>query len=102
VVVRFELRGVPAGRGPSTAWLVISRQDVDVCLKDPGFGVDLVVAAELRAFIRVWLGDIAFNQAVRAGDIRLEGPRDLVRAFPGWLLLSHFAGVQRPRPARAS
>jgi len=102
VVVRFEFRGVPPGRGPSTAWLVISRQDVDVCLKDPGFGVDLIVAAELRAFIRVWLGDIAFNQAVRAGDIRLEGPRDLVRAFPGWLLLSPFAGVQRPRPARAS
>ena len=44
----------------------------------------------------------AFNHAVRAGEIRLEGPRDLVRAFPGWLLLSHFAGVQRPRPARAS
>jgi hypothetical protein len=24
------------------------------------------------------------------------------RAFPGWLLFSHFAGVARPRPARAS
>jgi len=102
VVVRFEFRGVPPGRGPSTAWLVASRKEVDLCLKDPGFGVDLIVAAELRAFIRVWLGDIAFNQAVRAGQIRVEGSRDLVRVFPGWLLLSHFAGVERPRPARAS
>jgi DNA-binding HxlR family transcriptional regulator len=102
VVVRFEFRGVPPGRGPSIAWLVVSRQDVDLCLKDPGFGVDLVVVAQLRSFIRVWLGDVAFNQAVRAGEIRLEGSRDLVRAFPGWLLLSHFARVERPRPARAS
>jgi DNA-binding HxlR family transcriptional regulator len=102
VVARFEFRGVPAGRGPSTAWLVISRQEVDVFLKDPGFGVDFGVAAELRAFTRVWLGDIAFNQAVRTGGIRIEGPRDLVRAFPGWLLLSRFAGVERPQPARAS
>jgi DNA-binding HxlR family transcriptional regulator len=102
VVVRFDFRGVPAGRGPVTAWLVVTRKDVDVCLKDPGYGVDLVVAAELGTFTRVWLGDVAFEQAVRSRRISLEGPRELVRAFPGWLLLSHYAGVARPRPARAS
>ena len=102
IVVRFDFRGVPSGRGPATAWLVVTRKDVDVCLKDPGYGVDLVVAAELGAFTRVWLGDVPFDQAVRARRITLEGPRELVRAFPGWLLLSHYAGVARPRPARAS
>jgi DNA-binding HxlR family transcriptional regulator len=102
VVVRFDFRGVPAGRGPTTAWLVVTRKDVDVCLKDPGHGVDLVVAADLGTFTRVWLGDVSFDQAVRSRRISLEGPRDLVRAFPGWLLLSHYAGVARPRPARAS
>jgi len=102
IVVRFDFRGVPRGRGPATCWLVASRQEVDVCLKDPGFGIDLVVAAELGAFTRVWLGDVSFEQALRSRDIRLEGPRELARAFPGWLLLSHFAGVARPRAARAS
>ena len=102
IVVRFDFRGVPAGRGPATSWLVASREDVDVCLKDPGFGVDLVVTADLGAFTRVWLGDVSFDQALRSRGVRVEGPRELVRAFPGWLLLSHFAGVTRPRPARAS
>lgn len=102
VVVRFDFRGVPAGRGPVTAWLVVTRKDIDVCLKDPGYGVDLVVAADLGTFTRVWLGDVSFDQAVRSHRISLEGPRELVRAFPGWLLLSHYAGVARPRPARAS
>jgi DNA-binding HxlR family transcriptional regulator len=102
VVVRFDFRGVPAARGPTTAWLVVTRKDVDVCLKDPGHGVDLVVAADLGTFTRVWLGDVSFDQAVRSRRISLEGPRELVRAFPGWLLLSHYAGVARPRPARAS
>ena len=102
IVVRFDLRGVPPGRGPATAWLVVSRKEVDVCLKDPGYGIDLVVAADLAVFTRVWLGDISFDQAVRSRGISLQGPRDLVRAFPGWLLLSHYAGVERPRPARAS
>ena len=73
-----------------------------MCLKDPGHGIDLVVAADLAAFTRVWLGDLSFDEALRSRDIRVEGPRDLVRAFPGWLLLSHFAGVARPQPARAS
>jgi len=100
IVVRFDFRGVPAGRGPATSWLVASREDVDVCLKDPGFGVDLVVTADLGAFTRVWLGDVSFDQALRSRGVRVEGPRELVRAFPGWLLLSHFAGVARP--ARAS
>ena len=102
IVVRFDFRGVPRGRGPSTAWLVVSRSEIDVCLKDPGFGIDVVVSADLAAFTRVWLGDVPFEQALRSRDIRLDGPRDLVRAFPGWILLSHYAGVARPWPARAS
>ena len=102
VVVRFDFRGVPAGRGPATCWLVTSREEVDVCLTDPGFEVDLVVSADLAGFTKVWLGDVSFAQALRLRTVRLEGPRDLVRAFPGWLLLSHFAGVARPRAARAS
>jgi DNA-binding HxlR family transcriptional regulator len=102
IVVRFDFRGVPRGRGPATAWLVVTRSEIDVCLKDPGFGIDLVVSADLAAFTRVWLGDVPFEQALRSRDIRLDGPRDLVRAFPGWILLSHYAGVARPRPARAS
>jgi DNA-binding HxlR family transcriptional regulator len=102
IVVRFDFRGVPARRGPATSWLIASREDVDVCLKDPGFGVELVVAADLGAFTRVWLGDVSFDQALRSRGVRVEGPRELVRAFPGWLLLSHYAGVARPRPARAS
>jgi DNA-binding HxlR family transcriptional regulator len=102
LVVRFDYRGVPAGRGPATAWLVLDRGEVDVCLTDPGFAVDLVVVADLATFTKVWLGDVSFDQAIRARKVRLEGPRDLVRAFPRWLLLGHFAGVARPRAARAS
>jgi hypothetical protein len=48
---------------------------------------------------RVWTGAITFAQAVEAGGLRVEGPRDLVRAFPTWLLLSHFAHVERPARA---
>ena len=100
IVVRFEFRAYPPRCRPlRTTWLILERTGADVCLKDPGYEVDLVVHAEARAMGRVWAGAVTFAQAVREGGLRIEGPRDLVRAFPTWLLLSHFAHVERPARA---
>jgi DNA-binding HxlR family transcriptional regulator len=96
-VVRIEFRGVPSRcKNTRTWWLVLQRPEVDVCLRDPGFDTDLVLSAEASALARVWMGELTFAQAVRAGQVHLEGPRGLVQAFPGWLLLSHYARVERP------
>jgi DNA-binding HxlR family transcriptional regulator len=97
IVVRFELRGVPPRRlQMRTCWLVLERTGADVCMKDPGFEVDLVVHADLGALARVWTGHAVWGDAVRSGGIRLEGPKAIVDAFPGWLELSHFARVLQP------
>jgi hypothetical protein len=82
-------------RGSKYWWLVLERSEVDLCLKDPGFVVDLVVNADLRALTRVWMGDARLAETMRAGLIQLEGPRPLVHAFPSWLALSAFAEVGR-------
>jgi DNA-binding HxlR family transcriptional regulator len=100
VVVRFDFRAFPPRcRGFRTCWLILEQKGTDLCLKDPGFDVDLVVAADVAAIARVWTGAITFAQAVRSGGLEVEGSRDLVRAFPTWLLLSHFAHVERPAHA---
>jgi DNA-binding HxlR family transcriptional regulator len=100
VVVLFDFRGVPqAWRAVRTFWLILQRPNVDLCLKDPGFGVDLLVDADLAALTKVWMGDVRLVDAMRSRLVRLEGPYVLVRAFPGWLALSEFAGVERPRVA---
>lgn len=81
VVVEFRLRG---GRR-SLVWLVLDPQgESEVCVKDPGFPADLVIAAEVRAIFRLWVGRLARAEAERRGLVRMEGPRDLVRAFPKW------------------
>lgn len=95
--VRFEFRDVPAiHRGPRVFWLLLRRPDVDLCLEDPGFEVDLTVEADLSAMAEVWLGDVSLASALRSEAVQLSGPRSLVRAFPSWLLLSRFASVPRP------
>ena len=95
VVVRFDFRAVPRRYSAMrTFWLVLQRPDVDLCIKDPGYEVDLVVTADAATMARVWMGKLTFAQALRSGGLRLEGPRELTRAFPEWLLLSHFAQIE--------
>jgi len=91
IVLEFRVRG---GRRP-TVWLVIDpRGGSEVCIKDPGFPVDLVISAEVRALFRVWLGRLPRAEAERRGLFAIEGTRELVRAFPAW-----FQWPQVPQPA---
>jgi DNA-binding HxlR family transcriptional regulator len=101
VVVRFDFRGVPRHwRTVRYFWLILDRPDVDLCFKEPGFEVDLEVDADLATLTKVWMGDVRLVAAMRAGQVSLQGPRALVRAFPSWLALSEFAGVARPHGAK--
>jgi DNA-binding HxlR family transcriptional regulator len=98
-VVRFKFGGVPVRhRGPRLFWLVLDRAQCDLCIEDPGIEVDLHVDADLAAMARIWLGDITFDEALRSRKVQLTGSRELARAFPSWLMLSHFAAVPRPHP----
>jgi DNA-binding HxlR family transcriptional regulator len=97
VVVQFDFRAVPKpARSPATFWLILEPREVDVCLKHPGFEVDLFVDADLAAMTKAWLGDVRLADTMRSGLVRVEGAKALVRAFPSWLALSGFAGVERP------
>ena len=97
VVVRFEFRSLPRGQASRRVWwLVADRGEADLCVTDPGFEEDLRVDADLGGFTQVWTGRLDFGQALRTGQIRLDGPRELVRAFPGWLALSLFATIPSP------
>ena len=80
-------------------WIVVTAgDDVDLCDVDPGHPVAVTVSSTLRTMVHVWRGDLAWRQAVRAGDLQLSGSRQACRALPHWLKLSAFAQVPR-RPA---
>ncbi len=82
-------------------WLVVDDGDVDMCIDDPGFEVDLYVTTDLRTLTKVCIGDIPAREAVRSGAIELHGARELAAGFCRWLGLSPFASVDRPpKPLR--
>lgn len=105
---RVDASAVPAGRtvvhfcfpelSPDLRrwWLVISGAEADVCDEDPGYDVAVSVTGGLRHLVEIWRGDRSWSQAMRAGDVRVEGPEHLRRAVPTWFSLSPFAVVPRP------
>ncbi|TMC82630.1 MAG: hypothetical protein E6J06_10475, partial [Chloroflexi bacterium] len=67
-VVRFEFRDEK-----KRYWLVLKRDDPDLCYSDPGFGDDLVIRADLEAITRMYLGQIRLVDARRSGLLQIEG-----------------------------
>jgi hypothetical protein len=68
--------------------MIVRSDDVEVCLKDPGVEVDVVLAADLEAFVRVWMGHRGLAEALESGDITLSGPPAKVAELKRVLRLS--------------
>jgi DNA-binding HxlR family transcriptional regulator len=97
-VLAFEFSGAP--RDCRRFWLVKEGDNIDMCLKDPGYEVDVQVRSDLRCFIEAWRGIRDLRAEIGAGRIKVMGATRLVRAFPDWLRLSGLATFPRLRPGR--
>jgi len=92
-VVHFRFRRAPEKL--RNFWLVLP--DADLCLTDPGFGIDLIVRTDAKTLTAVWVGDLGLSAALKSGAVELDGARQLVRSFPNWFGLHPlFADVERP------
>ncbi|HMB75479.1 MAG TPA: helix-turn-helix domain-containing protein [Kiloniellaceae bacterium] len=77
-------------------WLLITADETDLCVQDPGHEIDLYVVSDLRTMTKVSVGDIPVRKAVRDQLIELHGSRSLARSFVNWLPRSPLASVARP------
>lgn len=103
--IHFEFTGAPPRHGDY--WMMLDKAALaseeecdrascaDVCLEDPGFGIDLHVHAALRAMVAIWMGDQSWESAIRRHAVELSGPVELRRQFPSWFERSLFSGIQR-------
>lgn len=80
-------------------WLVLDRPNVDLCLIDPGFDVDVELDADVATLARVCLGQLGLLQALKAGQIELRGASHQRRAFCGWLGVTRFAALSKSAAA---
>jgi DNA-binding HxlR family transcriptional regulator len=74
-------------------WLIVDKGEVDLCLKRPGFDVDVTVTTDVRTLTMVYLGRVEPGAAQRSGAIVVIGRAPLVRTFAKWCARSRFASV---------
>jgi hypothetical protein len=96
IVIRFEFPDQPADK--RCWWLLNDREDLDLCLHDPGFDVDLTVSADLHTMTRLWLGDLAIADALRMHTLTLAGSMVPRLNFHDWIGLSPFVHMQERAP----
>ena len=76
-------------------WLVISKGEVDVCMKDQGYDVDLKISSDLKTLTAVWMGHISITKAVRDKDIMVTGSSHLKKNIAIWLGTNYYADVKQ-------
>ena len=82
-------------------WLIVADGEVALESKSPGEEPDLLIQGDLRALIRLWMGDITLHSALTRRQLTLRGRPLLIRAIEQWLPLARYANVRPTDPAVA-
>jgi len=77
-------------------WLLIEAGECELCLRDPGFEIDLYVLCDLRSMTSIWMGDLSIRAAQDSGQLELHGSKKLKDSMQDWFALSVHAGHNRP------
>lgn len=77
LVIRLEFRSHPL------RFLLLKGAESTLCSQNPGFPEPLRLGGPLAALTGWWRGDHDFAEARHRG-LTLDGPRELIRAFPDW------------------
>ncbi len=70
-------------------------KEIDLCLVDPGFDVDLYLSTDLRTMTEIWLGYTTIGRVTEDGRLVLTGNNRLAADLRMWLKLSVFAKVEK-------
>lgn len=85
-VVRVDLSDAP-----QHYWLVLRRPDSELCTRSSGYVEDLLVHTDTVTLVDLHLERLSYDDAVRSGRLRLDGPPRLTRQFGSWFRTSPFA-----------
>ncbi|WP_407179401.1 winged helix-turn-helix transcriptional regulator [Bradyrhizobium sp. STM 3562] len=92
--IQFIFRDRPVSE--RNYWLIVEpSKEVDLCLVDPGFDVDLYVSTDLQSMTEIWLGYRTIDQMSDDGRLVLTGSTTLTAGLRAWLKLSVFANLEK-------
>ncbi len=80
-------------------WFVNEAGAAEMCVSDPGFGIDLYLSATLRDLTHLYRGDVTVAAALQSGRLVAEGPRAMVRRLKEWFNFGPLAEIAPVRVA---
>ncbi len=83
VVVQFEYPD--AAKGAKDWWLVSENGEVDLCLNDRGYDIDILIRCSLKTMTEIWTCEKRFNEAARKSEVVIMGDPKLVSKLQDWL-----------------
>lgn len=86
--LRFEFTDLKKQR---EWWLVVTENNIDICVKDPGRDVDIYFTSTLRTMTDVWLGHCSYRTAITEGELMVVGPASLTRTVSSWMRCTEFS-----------
>ena len=95
-LVHLELTDQPEGK--RRWWFLNEPPACTLCVDDPGFAVDLYLAATLRDMIHLIRGDLPLARALADGHLEAHGSRAARQALGPWLNLGPLARIPSQRP----
>lgn len=76
-------------------WLVSENGQIDLCIENPGYEVDIMFQTDLKTLTQVWMGDVSLTHARSSGRLSVHGTAGLTRHMSKWLVFSSFAGIKK-------
>ena len=74
-------------------WLVVTGDEVDLCVKDPGKEVDVYFTSDVKTMADIWMGDNTYRKAIRDDLLQIVGHDMLTRNVTKWMNNSIFTDL---------
>ncbi|MCB1859123.1 MAG: SCP2 sterol-binding domain-containing protein [Gammaproteobacteria bacterium] len=74
-------------------WMVVTGNEIDVCVNDPGKNVDVYITTTVITMAEVWMGQINYRKAVIEDKLKVVGPKALTGDLGNWMATSVFADI---------
>ena len=92
IVISFMFQDMPSSR--RSYWLIVDNGEVDLCVKYPGFDVDLSFVTTSKVMADIWMGYSTMKQEIRNKKLVLSGARALKSSYDDWFSYSVFSNPQ--------
>ena len=92
-IVEIVLTDQPIKR--QFSWLIFEENNIDLCIIDKDFNVDVQIKATAETLTKVWMGWSDFQEEIKSGHLEIFGETKYTSIAHQWLGRSRVASIKK-------